>query len=76
MLSSHALPYLLHNITNHFQDALKDDTNLTHASNNIYKINHKINENLAKVGEWLTANRFTLNQTKAEFILIGSHEGF
>jgi translation elongation factor EF-Ts len=71
------LPYLLHNnITNHFQDALKDDTNLTYASNNIYKINHNINENLAKVGEWLTANRFTLNQTKAEFILIGSHEGF
>ncbi len=49
-----------------------DDTSLTYASNNIYKMNHNINEDLANVSEWLSANRLTLNQTKTEFMLIGS----
>ena len=51
-----------------------DDTNLTYASNNIYDINHNFNEDLAHVSEWLSANRLTLNQTKTEFMLIGSHQ--
>ena len=51
-----------------------DDTNLTYASNNIHEINHNFNEDLANVSEWLSANKLTLNQTKTEFMLIGSHQ--
>ncbi len=51
-----------------------DDTNLTYASNNIYEINHNFNEDLASVSEWLSANKLTLNQTKTEFMLIGSRQ--
>ena len=51
-----------------------DDTNLTYASNNIYDINNKFNEDLANVAEWLSANKLTLNQSKTEFMLIGSRQ--
>ena len=51
-----------------------DDTNLTYASNNIYDINNKFNEDLADVAEWLSANKLTLNQSKTEFMLIGSRQ--
>ena len=51
-----------------------DDTNLTYASNNIHEINHNLNEDLANVSEWLSANKLTLNQTKTEFMLIGSRQ--
>ncbi len=50
-----------------------DDTSLTYASNNIHKMNHNINEDLANVSEWLSANRLTLNQTKTEFMFIGNY---
>ena len=49
-----------------------DDTHLTYASNDIDDIDHHFNEDLAKVSEWLVANRLTLNQSKTEFMLIGS----
>ena len=51
-----------------------DDTNLTYASNNIYDINNNFNEDLANVAEWLSANKLTLNQSKTEFMLIGSRQ--
>ena len=51
-----------------------DDTNLTYASNNIYDINNRCNEDLANVAEWLSANKLTLNQSKTEFMLIGSRQ--
>ena len=51
-----------------------DDTNLTYASNNINEINYNLNENLANVSEWLSVNKLTLNQTKTEFMLIGSRQ--
>ena len=38
-----------------------DDTNLTYASNNIHEINCILNEDLAYVSEWLSANKLTLN---------------
>ena len=44
-----------------------DDTNLTYASNNIDDISHCLSE-------WLSANRLTLNQSKTEFMLIGSYQ--
>ena len=51
-----------------------DDTHLTYASNDIDGIDHHFNEDLAKVSEWLVANRLTLNQSKTEFMLIGSRQ--
>ena len=51
-----------------------DDTHLTYASNDIDYIDHHFNEDLAKVSEWLVANRLTLTQSKTEFMLIGSRQ--
>ena len=44
-----------------------DHTNLTFASNNIDGINSHLNQDLANVNKWLT-----LNQSKTEFMLVGS----
>ncbi|CAB3999982.1 RNA-directed DNA polymerase from transposon X-element, partial [Paramuricea clavata] len=51
-----------------------DDTNLTFASNNIDDINYHLNHDLANVNKWLIANKLTLNQSKTEFMLIGSRQ--
>ena len=51
-----------------------DETHLTYASNDIDDIDNHFNEDLAKVREWLVANRLTLNQSKTELILIGSRQ--
>ena len=51
-----------------------DDTNLTFASNNIDDINYHLNLDLANVNKWLIANRLTLNQSKTEFMLVGSRQ--
>ena len=51
-----------------------DDTNLTFASNNIDDINYHLNQDLAVVNKWHNANRLTLNQSKIEFILVGSRQ--
>ena len=47
---------------------------MTYSSNNINDINLYFNEDLLNVSEWLSANRLTLNQTKTEFMLIGSRQ--
>ena len=49
-----------------------DDTHLTFASNNVEDMNLYLNQDLAKVNEWLVTNKLTLNQSKTEFMLIGS----
>ena len=51
-----------------------DDTNLTFASNNVCDIDYKVNEDLHNVNKWLIANKLTLNQSKTEFMLIGSRQ--
>ena len=51
-----------------------DDTHITFASNNIQNLNAVLNEDLAKVDKWLTANKLTLNASKTEFMLIGSRQ--
>ena len=53
---------------------VRGDTNLTFASNNIDDINYYLNQDLANVNKWLIANRLTLNQSKTEFMLIGSRQ--
>ena len=51
-----------------------DNTHMIYSSNNINNIKLYFNEDLLNVSEWLSANRLTLNQTKTEFMLIGSHQ--
>ena len=51
-----------------------DDTHITFADNTIQDINTVLNEDLARVEEWLTANKLTLNASKTEFMLIGSRQ--
>ena len=51
-----------------------DDTHMTYSSNSINDINLYFSEDLFNVSEWLSANKLTLNQTKTEFMLIGSRQ--
>ena len=51
-----------------------DDTHLTFGSNCVDTINEVLNRDLAKVNEWLIANKLTLNASKTEFMLIGSRQ--
>lgn len=51
-----------------------DDTHLTFASDNVDDIESHLNEDLANVTKWLISNRLTLNQSKTEFMLIGSRQ--
>ena len=51
-----------------------DDTHLTFASNNSNDIQSHVNEDLEYVFFWLKANKLTLNMTKTEFMLLGSHQ--
>ena len=48
-----------------------DDTHLTLAVNSI---EHNLNEDLASVSEWVTANKVTLNKSKTELMTIGSRQ--
>ena len=51
-----------------------NDTHLNFASNNVAHLERTLNEDLAKVNEWLIANNLTLNKSKTEFVLIGSRQ--
>ena len=51
-----------------------DDTHLTFASNDITHLEQGLNQDLAKVNEWLAANKLTLNKSKTEFMLMGSRQ--
>ena len=51
-----------------------DDTHLTLAGNSVDSIELNLNEDLASVSEWLTANKLTLNKSKTEFMIIGSRQ--
>ena len=49
-----------------------DDRHLTLASINEAHLERALNEDVAKVNEWLIANNLTLNKSKMEFMLIRS----
>ena len=51
-----------------------DDTHLTYAGLSTDNTGSCLNNDLAKVHNWLTANKLTLNTTKTEFMLIGSRQ--
>ena len=50
------------------------DTHSTYAGVSTDNIESCLNNDLAKVHNWLTANKLTLNTTKTEFMLIGSRQ--
>ena len=49
-----------------------DDTNLTVAGETIEEVQLAMNNDLARIKEWLLANKLSLNVEKTEFMLIGS----
>ena len=51
-----------------------DDTNLTVASPSSHEIEQKLNKDLENIGQWLKANRLSLNTTKTEFLLVASRQ--
>ena len=53
-----------------------DNTHLTFASNNLTKIdnNYLVNEDLASANQCLIINKNLKNQSKTEFMLIGSRQ--
>ena len=51
-----------------------DDTNLSFAGNNVLDIEQNLNQDLENVSESLIANKLTLNQSRMEFMLIGSRQ--
>ena len=51
-----------------------DDTQIDASSNNIESIANTLNEDLANVSDWMKANKLSLNTSKTEYMIIGSHE--
>lgn len=49
-----------------------DDTIISIASKSATELHQKINYDLARVSDWLLANKLSLNVVKSEYILIGS----
>ena len=49
-----------------------DDSNLTVAGETIEEVQLAMNNDLARIKEWLLANKLSLNVAKTEFMLIGS----
>ena len=55
---------------NMFADATQIDT----SSNNIDSIANTLNEDLANISDWMKANKLSLNASKTEYMVIGSHK--
>ena len=51
-----------------------DDTQIDASSNNIESIANTLNEDLANVSDWMKANKLSLNASKTEYMIIGSHK--
>ena len=51
-----------------------DDTTLSISASTVDEIESKLNHDLLNVNEWLIANKLTLNETKTEFMIIGSRQ--
>lgn len=49
-----------------------DDTNLTTTGSSVVEISHSVNADLLNVGDWLIANKLSLNVVKTEQMFIGS----
>ena len=51
-----------------------NDAQIDTSSNNIDSIANTLNEDLANVSDWIRANKLSLNSSKAEYMVIGSHK--
>ena len=51
-----------------------DDTQIYTSSSNIDSIANTLNEDLANVSDWMRANKLSLNASKTEYMVIGSHK--
>ena len=51
-----------------------DDTNLFCSSDDIWKLMHIVNSELANISNWFRANKLSLNTKKTNFILFGSKQ--
>ena len=51
-----------------------DDTNVTATGINIVDVESAVNADLENLRMWLLANKLSLNVTKTEFMIIGSHQ--
>ena len=51
-----------------------DDTHITYAGSDLHLIQSSLSHDLEKLSKWLVSNRFTLNATKTEFMLISSRQ--
>ena len=51
-----------------------DDTQIGTASNDAIATAETLNEDLENISVWMAANKLSLNKSKTEFMLIGSHQ--
>ena len=51
-----------------------DDTHITYAGSDLHLTQSSLSHDLEKLSKWLVSNRFTLNVTKTEYMLIGSRQ--
>ena len=51
-----------------------NDTQIGTASNDAIATAETLNEDLENISVWMAANKLSLNKSKTEFMLIGSHQ--
>ena len=55
-------------------DMFADDTQIASTSNDIKILAGKLNNDLVNISDWMVANKLSLNASKTECVLIGSHK--
>ena len=55
-------------------DIFADDTQIASASNDNKILAGKLNNDLVNISDWIVANKLSLNASKTECMLIGSHK--
>ena len=53
-----------------------DDTQIASASNDIKILAGMLNTDLVNISDWMAANKLSLNASKTESMLFGSHKKF
>ena len=51
-----------------------DDTQIGTASKDINSITETLNSELENISDWMAANKLSLNKSKTEYVIIGSHQ--
>ncbi len=72
------LIYILSDLPNCLKNAdcemFADDTQIGTANNDAIATAETLNEDLENISVWMAANKLSLNKSKTEFMLIGSHQ--